>query len=223
MSREVLRAIGSGERTFTNIARAVGNIAHTTPTRATDVLTEKRVPDRETGGGSRTSPLTTAVEGTPLPSGGPLSAVLARVSGSAHGGDRADAGTLSRIKEPWTSWRGRAIEPLVRESLARLLPDGLLPAAPAIGGYWTRSNDVEIDLVGADREPVAKRLLFLGSVEWLENSAFDSHDLAALQKHRAAITDEPVPLVAVSRCGVGCAGLQAAYGPEELLSAWRGA
>ncbi len=67
-----------------------------------------------------------------------------------------------------------------------------------IGGYWTRSNDVEIDLVGADRQPVAKELLFLGSVKWLENSTFDSHDRAALQKHRAAITDEPVPLVAVS-------------------------
>lgn len=110
----------------------------------------------------------------------------------------------------------------MRESLARLLPDELLPAAPAIGGYWTRSNDVEIDLVGADRMPVAKRLLFLGSVKWLENSAFDSHDLAALQKHRAAITEEPVPLVAVSRNGVACSGLQAVYGPGELLSAWRG-
>ncbi len=129
--------------------------------------------------------------------------------------------TLARIQERWTSWRGRAIEPLVRESLARLLPDGQLPAAPAIGGYWTRSNDVEIDLVGADRQPVAKELLFLGSVKWLENSAFDDHDLAALQKHRAALTDRPVPLVAVSRSGVGCSGLQAAYGPDELLGAWR--
>lgn len=33
--------------------------------------------------------------------------------------------------------------------------------------------------------------------------------------------DEPVPLVAVSRNGFDCPGLVAAYGPEELLSAWR--
>jgi uncharacterized protein len=59
--------------------------------------------------------------------------------------------------------------------------------------------------------------------KWLENFTFDSHDLAALQKHRAAITDEPVPLVAVARSGIGCSGLQAVYGPQELLSAWRGA
>ncbi|MFG1874062.1 hypothetical protein ACGFIV_04400 [Sphaerisporangium sp. NPDC049003] len=37
-----------------------------------------------------------------------------------------------------------------------------------------------------------------------------------LRKRRAAITDEPVPLVAVSRNGTSCSGLQAAYGPEEL-------
>jgi len=89
--------------------------------------------------------------------------------------------TLARIKDQWTSWRGRAVEPLVRESLARILPDDQLPAAPVVGAYWTRSNDVEIDLVGADREPVAKRLLFLGSIKWLEKTAFDNHDLAALQ------------------------------------------
>jgi DNA-binding transcriptional ArsR family regulator len=219
MSREVLRAIGSGERTFTNIARAAGNIAHTTLTRATDVLTEKRVVAAELPLSLRPSKERRYRVADPylrfwLAFLDPHMAEIERMRGDL---------TLSRIKERWTSWRGRAIEPLVRESLARLLPDGLLPAAPAIGGYWTRSNDVEIDLVGADREPVAKRLLFLGSVKWLENSAFDSHDLAALQRHRAAITDEPVPLVAVSRGGVGCSGLQAAYGPEELLSAWRGA
>lgn len=78
--------------------------------------------------------------------------------------------TLTRIRENWTSWRGRAVEPLVREALARLLPDASLPAAPAIGGYWTRTNDVEIDIVAADRAPIAKKLLFVGSVKWLENS-----------------------------------------------------
>jgi hypothetical protein len=129
--------------------------------------------------------------------------------------------TLARIEEQWTSWRGRAVEPLVRESLARILPDGELPAAPVVGAYWTRSNDIEIDLVGADREPVAKRLLFLGSIKWLEKNQFDSHELASLQKHRAALTDDPVPLVAVSRSGISCSGLQAAYGPTDLLAAWQ--
>ncbi|MGW1667392.1 ATP-binding protein [Streptomyces sp. NPDC002324] len=217
MSREVLRAIGSGERTFTNIARAAGGISHTTLTRATDVLTQKRVVATELPLSLRPSKERRYRVADPylrfwLAFLDPHMAEIERMRGDL---------TLTRIKERWTSWRGRAIEPLVRESLARLLPDGHLPAAPAIGGYWTRSNDVEIDLVGADRQPVAKQLLFLGSVKWLENSAFDNHDLAALQKHRASLTDRPVPLVAVSRNGISCSGLQAAYGPEELLGAWR--
>jgi hypothetical protein len=128
---------------------------------------------------------------------------------------------LLLLVERWTSRRGRAIEPLIREALARILPDGELPAAPVVGGYWTRSNDVEIDLVGADREPVAKQLVFLGSITGLETSPFDVRDLAALHKHRAALTDDPIPLVAVSRSGVNCSGLQATYGPEALLAGWR--
>lgn len=127
---------------------------------------------------------------------------------------------LAHIREDWTRWRGRAVEPLVREALARILPDGWLPAAPAVGGYWTRTNDVEIDIVGADRAPIAKERIFVGSIKWLEQSPFDRHDLAALHRHRAALTGEPVPVVAVSRGGVDCPGLDAAYGPGDLLTAW---
>jgi hypothetical protein len=128
--------------------------------------------------------------------------------------------SLARIRDSWTSWRGRAIEPLVREALARMLPDDRLPAAPAVGGYWTRPDDVEIDIVGADRAPVAKEPVFVGSIKWLERSPFDRHVLAALHRHRAALTDEPVPVVAVSRSGVDCPGLDAACGPGDLLTAW---
>ncbi len=219
MGREVLKAIGSGERTFTNIARAAGGIAHTTLTRATELLTAKRVVAAELPLSTRPSKERRYRVADPylrfwLAFLGPHMAEIERMRGDL---------TLARIREQWTAWRGRAVEPLVRDSLARLLPDQGLPAAPAVGAYWTRSNDVEIDLVGADREPVAKQLLFLGSVKWLESTPFDAHDLAALHKHRAALTDDPVPLVAVSRSGVRCTGLQAVYGPEELLTAWRSA
>ncbi len=219
MGREVLRAIGTGERTFTNIARAAGGIAHSTLTRAADLLIDKRVVAAELPISLHPSKERRYRVADPylrfwLAFLGPHMAEIERMRGDL---------TLARIREQWPSWRGRAVEPLIRESLARILPDGALPAAPVVGGYWTRSNDVEIDIVGADREPVAKDLLFLGSIKWLETSPFDAHDLAALHKHRAALTDDPVPLVAVSRSGVNCAGLQASYGPEQLLDAWRSA
>ncbi|OEV02996.1 ATP-binding protein [Streptomyces oceani] len=217
MGREVLNAIGSGERTFANIARAAGGIAHTTLSRATELLTSKGIVAAELPISLRPSKERRYRVADPylrfwLAFLGPHMAEVERLRGDL---------TLERIKRQWTSWRGRAVEPLLRESLTRILPDESLPAAPAVGGYWTRSNDVEIDLVGADREPVAQRLLFFGSIKWLEHAPFDSHDLAALHKHRAAVTDEPVPLVALSRSGVVGDGLRAAYGPEELLRAWR--
>ncbi|MFI5492773.1 ATP-binding protein [Actinoplanes sp. NPDC051859] len=217
MGRTVLSAIGSGGRTFTNIARAAGGISHSTLTRAAQVLVDKRIvaaelPVSTTASKERRYRVTDPHLRFWLTFLAPHLAEIERLRGDL---------TLDRVRTGWTSWRGRAVEPLIRESLARLLPDGGLPAAPAIGSYWTRSNSVEIDIVGADREPVAKRLLFLGSIKWLENSAFDDRDLVALQRHRTAITDDPVPLVAVSRSGTSAAGLSAAYGPAELLHAWQ--
>jgi len=65
--------------------------------------------------------------------------------------------TLDRIRQGWTSSRGRAIEPLVRESPARMLPAHGIPAAPAMGAYWTRSNDVEIELPPHATQPFRRR------------------------------------------------------------------
>ncbi|WP_435282330.1 ATP-binding protein [Streptomyces koelreuteriae] len=215
-ARTVLAAIGSGERTFTNIARAAGGIGATPLQRALELLTDKRIVAAELPVSLRPSKDRRYRVADPylrfwLHLLGPAIEQIERGRGDL---------TLARIRENWTSWRGRAVEPLVREALARTLPDDRLPAAPAVGGYWTRTNDVEIDIVGADRAPVAKELLFVGSIKWLEHSPFDRHDLAALHRHRAALTGEPVPVVAVSRSGVDCSGLDAAYGPDDLLTAW---
>lgn len=214
---EVLRAIGSGERTFSNIARAAGGLTHTSLTRAMQVLTDKGTVAAELPISLRPSKERRYRIADPylrfwLTFLAPHMAEIERMRGDL---------TQTRITENWGSWCGRAVEPLIRESLARLLPDDQLPAAPVVGGYWTRSNDVEIDLVGAEHGPVAKDLLFLGSIKWLENKRFDSHDLLDLQRHRARLTDSPVPLVAVSRGGVTATGLDAVYGPSELLAGWR--
>jgi AAA+ ATPase superfamily predicted ATPase len=215
-ARAVLAAIGSGERSFTNIARAAGGIAHSTLTRATDLLIGKGVvagdlpislgPSKE-----RRYRITDTYLRFWLAFLGPHRSELDRM--------RSDM-TLDRILRSWTSWRGRAIEPVLREALARLLPAQGIPAAPAVGGYWTRSNDVEIDIVGADREPIATHLLFLGSVKWLETAQFDDHDLVELQRHRDRVTSEPVPLIAVSRSGTATNRVDAAFSPQDLLAAW---
>lgn len=213
----VLSAIGTGERTFSNIAKAVGDIAPTSLTRSMTTLTDKRIVAAELPLSTRPSKerryrITDPYLRFWLRFLAPAMPEIER--------GRADL-TLERIRRNWTTWRGRAIEPLLREPLARRLPDDDLPAATAIGGYWTRSNDVEIDIIGADREPIAKQLLFVGSIKWLERSTFDDHDLAALLRHRARLTDQLLPVVAVSRAGVSCNGLDASYGPAELIESWR--
>jgi AAA+ ATPase superfamily predicted ATPase len=215
-ARAVLSAIGSGERTFTNIARAAGGIGATPLHRSLAILTDKRVIAAELPLSTRPS------KDSRYRVADPYLRLWLKLLGPAMGEIERGRGdlTLRRIRENWTSWRGRTVEPLIRESLARLLPDEKLPAAPAIGAYWTRTNDIEIDIVGADRAPIAKELLFVGSVKWLESSPFDNHDLAALYRHRAALTLDPVPVVAISRSGTNCTGLAAAYGPSELLAAW---
>ena len=152
----MLSAIGSGERTFTNIGRAVGGIAHTSLTRSIDVLVAKRIVAGELPISTRPSKERRYRVADPylrfwLRFVGPYLPEVERLRGDL---------TVLRIRDGWTAWRGRAVEPLLRQSLARLLPHGTLPAVPAVGGYWNRSNSIEIDIVGADRNQSPKSCTF---------------------------------------------------------------
>lgn len=82
----------------------------------------------------------------------------------------------------------------------------------------------EIDLVGADREPVARRVHLVGSVKWLEAQPFGRHDYDALVRALLAVPGAApdTPVVAVSRCGVAAdLPLTAHWGPEDLVRAWQ--
>ncbi len=130
---------------------------------------------------------------------------------------------LARIERSWPSWRGRAVEPVIRASLLRLLPDTDWPETGAVGGWWNRQNKPEIDLVGADRGPVATRVHFVGSIKWYDNKPFTAHDYDDLARDATAVPGAPpgTPLVAVSRTGfAGSLPLAAKWGPEDLLRAW---
>lgn len=216
-ARTVLGAIGAGERTFASIGRAAGGLQQASLNRALRLLTAKRLVDAVTPLSTRPSRETRYSVADSylrfwLAFLGPHLAEIERGRGDL---------VLARIEKSWTSWRGRAIEPVVRESLRRL-PDGVLPdGTGAVGGYWTRSNDPEIDLVGADREPVAKKITMVGSVKWLDRRAFDFHDLAELVNQRSMLpgADDTTPLLVVSRAGTTVDGV-VAVDPEQLLAAW---
>ncbi|WP_217697484.1 DUF234 domain-containing protein [Nocardia donostiensis] len=193
-SRAVLEAIGSGERTFSTIAADLP-------------LSTK--PDSKNKRYRIADPylrfwLAFLQRGIPLTERGR--------------GDLA----LAHIERSWTTWCGRAVEPLIRESLLRLLPDDRWPDTEAIGGWWNRQNKPEIDIIGADRTPVAGAVHFLGSVKWLEDRLFDRHDYDALAREVLAVpgVDTHTPLVAVARAGVEQGlPLTAQWGPEDLVGA----
>ncbi|MDP4506570.1 ATP-binding protein [Nonomuraea turcica] len=215
-ARRVLNAIGSGQRTHSNIAAATQAVPRATMNRALQLLLEKRIialdkplstrPSRD----SRYRVIDSHLRFW-IPFIGPRLTDIER--------DRGDK-VLERIRRSWTSWRGTAIEPLIQESLRRM--DDLPEQTGAIGGYWTRTNDPEIDIVGADREPIAKTITMVGSVKWLEDRPFDHHDLSELIVHRSKMpgADTSTPLYAISRSGCSVEGLTH-ISPEQLLDVWR--
>lgn len=121
----------------------------------------------------------------------------------------------------WPRWRGSAIEPLVRASIARMLPDRRFGSIRHVGAYWSRTGDIEVDLVGGDRPVAPATVGFIGSVKWRESAPFGRADLRAL----AAAADQlpggtSVPLVGVSRSGFSTDELDVALAAEDVFHAW---
>ncbi|WP_084963721.1 ATP-binding protein [Thermoactinospora rubra] len=214
-ARVLLKALGAGERSYSSLERASGGMPGTTLQRALQILIEKRVVVPELPLSTRPSRERRYHLADPhlrfwLAFIGPHMAEIERGRGDL---------VMRRLRQSWTAWRGMAVEPLVRESLRRM--DGMPEETGAIGSYWTRSNNPQIDLVGADREPVAKRITMAGSIKWLEDRPFDDHDLAELIVHRSKLpgADTATPMIAVSRGGCTAQGIRH-ISPDELVDAW---
>nr|BFF19317.1 ATP-binding protein [Promicromonospora thailandica] len=222
-ARRVLEAIGQGQRRFTDIGARAGDLTATSLTRSLDVLRTKRLVQAERPLSLRSSTDTRYRIDDPyllfwLRFLAPHLAEIERGRG-----DRV----LRQIRDEWTRWRGRAIEPVVRESVARM-PHSELRAPShkplAVGGYWNRTHSVEVDLVLADKEPVAKRLYGVGSIKWT-GKPFGPRELAELVAHRSQVpgASDGAALVVVSRSGADDRVREAGavvIGPEELLAQW---
>jgi AAA+ ATPase superfamily predicted ATPase len=216
-ARLVLGQIGTGEMTFSNIARAAGGLQATSLKRSLDVLTTKRIVARETPLSTKPSREARYRVVDPylrfwLRFIGPHLAEIER--------GRSDR-VVARIRHDWTTWRGRVIEPIIREALTRLSPIPGLPEAAVVGAYWTRTNVPEVDIIGADRSPVATRLAYAGTIKWLDNAPLDQADLNRLAADVVKVpgADASSPLVAVTRSGATALGATT-LGPEDLLAAW---
>jgi AAA+ ATPase superfamily predicted ATPase len=229
-ARRVLEAVGSGDRTQANIAASAGGRQGPMPSGSLSPLLRRLVAEKRVL--AFDEPLSTR----------PGKPALYRVSDSnlrLYLAALREAHELARRGRPeaayrlverrWTAWRGRAVEPLIRESLqvATSSSDFQWPDAQAVGGWWNRQFSPEVDLVGADRAPVARRVLFAGSIKWL-GTPFDSHDLSAMAAGVAEVPGFTVAgsgLVIVTRSGL-VAGLDLGHvdlvwGPDDVVRAWR--
>ncbi len=131
---------------------------------------------------------------------------------------------VEECKRRWPSYRGSAIEQPIREALERLLPDEeRLGPARHVGAYWNRTGTVEIDLVGGDTTPVARRIGFVGSIKWRQSRPFSRADALELAKHREEVpgADAETPLLGVSSRGFDeDAPLDVRLAPEDLIAAY---
>ena len=222
-ARTVLTAIGGkGERTFTSIARSTGTrpMNAATLTEALETLSTKRVAVAD-------EPLSTKPDAKNrrwrVADPG-LRFWLRYVEPAVADIDRGRGDlALRRARDDYTTWRGRAIEPVVRDALERLLPDRRWPEVRAVGGWWPRSNVPEIDLVGADAQP-ADRYAFVGTIKWRSEGKITTAELTKLAADATRVPhlETSTPLVAVCPAGaVVDDRLAQVWTADDLLQAWQ--
>jgi uncharacterized protein len=226
-ARRVIEAVGSGDRTHATIAAAAGGRQGPVPSGALSPLLRRLVEEKRVLAVDH--PLSTK-PGRPAlyriaDSNLRLYLGMGRSAQEQARRGRPDA-AVTLVRRRWTSWRGRAVEPLIRDALELAALAGALPwpEVMAVGGWWNRRFDPEIDLVGADRGPVAQRIDFVGSIKWL-SSAFDQRDLAAV-RHGATQVPGFGPetgLAVVSLSGVTGVDADLVWGPSDVVSAWSSA
>lgn len=221
-ARAVLEAIGSGERTFQAIATRAGAASALPSGTVSPIL--RTLMDKHVVCGEDPLSIAADTRNRRYRIADPYLrfwlAFCRRAIPLAERGLMAQA--VAAIRASWPSWRGQAVEPLVRESLERIVPT-VWPDALVVGGWWNRANNPQIDLVGADRAPIARTVSFVGSVKWHDTRRFDQHDVADLVRGAASVPGgERVPFVAVSRAGVESGlALARSWGPEDIVNAWR--
>jgi uncharacterized protein len=200
----VIEAVGGGNRTHANIAAEAGSRTGAIPSGTLTPVLHRLVEDKhvlaidEPLSIRATKPALYRVADTSLR----FYLAIGRAAHELSRRGRAPAAT-TLINRRWASWRGRAVEPIIREALSLAAADLAWPEATAVGGWWNRAFDPEIDLIGADRTPVARKLWYAGSVKWLDHP-FGGRDLAALQRGAPQVPGfDPAgtALISVSRAG----------------------
>lgn len=219
-ARAVLTAIGGDARAHKTILSRTG-LPQTSLDRAVASLLAKGIVDRLTPYSAKPSP-----KNRQYVVADPYLRFWLRFVGPAT--DTIDRGrgelVLAAVTQNWSTFRGRAIEPIVRDALQQVLPTDRFGTARYVGSYWNRTNTVEVDLVGGDTAPSARQIEFVGSVKWRDEQPFHRADTTALAAQRASVPGAGVAtkLVGVSRGGFDAdAGLDVVLSADDIVAAYR--
>lgn len=219
-ARAVLSAIGADARAHKTILARSG-LPQTSLDRALQSLVDKGLVDRLSPYSTRASPKNRRY----LIADPYLRFWLRFIGPHTDTIDRGRGGlVVADVRRDWSTFRGRAIEPIIRRTLEQLLPDHRFRLARYVGSFWNRTSTVEVDLVGGDAQPCAKNIAFVGSIKWRDDQTFHRADAAALAEQRASVpgADTSTVLVGVSRHGFDAdAGLDVSLGPDDIIAAYR--
>lgn len=219
-ARSVLEAVGSGEVSWSRVLARAG-VSQRTLSSALDLLRHKGIVVGE-------DPLCAGpvLRRTRYRVADPYLRFWLRFLGPGRNDIARERGdlVLRRIREEWQEYAGAAVEPLVRDSVERLLPLDALGGARHVGSFWTRDNQFQVDLTGTAQERGNRRVEFVGSIKWRAKRPFGPADGAQL---RADAGSAPGYDAATAHVGVSRNGFQRRSGvdfemtPELLLEAWR--
>jgi uncharacterized protein len=218
-AREVLAAIGAGERAFSAIMQRA-KVSNRTLDATLSQLIAKRVIDKTLPYSAQPRPKLSRYQVSDPYLRFWLRFIRAGIPALERG--RGDI-VLRQIRDSWGPFSGRAIEPLIREAIQSLLPERRFGSAEFVGSYWNRDGGVEIDLVGGRDSTGSERIDFVGSIKWRQKARLDGGDVRRLIAHRELLpgADAHTLLVGVSRTGFATDRLDVALTAEEILEARR--
>lgn len=222
-ARRVLSAIGGhevGHGTFSSVVGVVDDdpaTAGVALTRALRILGDKGVLEIEHPAGAKATTRQRRYRITDPYLRFWFSFVEPHLANIARG--RGDV-ALGAFDSGWSSWRGLAIEPVVRDAVLRLAPS--IPALAQVtdaGPWWNRDNSVEVDLVASTGSTVEA----LATITWRERRRVTAGEVRHLASARSV-----VPHAGGARLVVVCpAGTEPSTDADvvldasDLLQAWR--
>jgi AAA+ ATPase superfamily predicted ATPase len=118
---------------------------------------------------------------------------------------------LAAFDTAWSSWRGLAIEPVVRGAIARMAPSiPTLARVTDLAPWWNRDNSIEVDIVASANSSVEA----LGTIKWRERRKVTPSELRDLAAARSV-----VPHSGAARLVVVCpAGAESSVDADVVLT-----